>query len=108
MDLISAGNWDDLPVADPPASTPLSWWERALDLVRSLVIALLPAGIVAALDAIWKLPTEFRTYIVATPWIWAIISLLSALDPRFGEKLAAFKDLPSFLSVGSPASKDKH
>jgi hypothetical protein len=33
-------------------------------------------------------------------WIWALINLLAILDPRFGEKLSAFKDLPSFLPFG--------
>jgi hypothetical protein len=108
LDLVSAGQWDDLPVADPPAMTPLSWWKRALNLVRSLAIALLPVVIVSTLDANQRLPAQFSAYILAASWIWAMISLLSALDPRFGQKLSAFKDLPSFLTISSKSKEDKH
>jgi len=48
-----------------------------------------------------KLPQgDFRNYLTGLAGIWALISLLAILDPRFGEKLSAFKDLPSFLPFG--------
>jgi hypothetical protein len=98
LDSIAKGAWDTLPFADPPPRTLLPWRERALKLVRSLTFALLPALIISVLDANHRLPPQLSAYIVSVAWIWAIIGILSALDPQFGEKLSAFKDLPGFLN----------
>ncbi len=106
LDLMSKGTWDTLPVADPPPTTLLPWWKRVLKLVRSLAIALLPALVISVLDAYHRLPPQINTYIVPVAWIWTIIGVLYVLDPRFGEKLSAFKDLPNFLDF-VPKSKGK-
>lgn len=76
-------------------------------MIRFLAVALLPVLVVSALDAYQRLPPQFSTYIVTGAWVWAIVSLLSALDPRFGEKLSAFKDLPNFLALGSKSKEGK-
>jgi hypothetical protein len=107
LDFAAAGNWDQLPTTDLPAITPLSRRARALNLIRFLAVASLPALVVSALDAFQGLPPQFSAYIVTGAWVWAILSLLAALDPRFGEKLSAFKDLPNFSALGSKSKEGK-
>jgi hypothetical protein len=43
--------------------------------------------------------------VITVAWIWALINLLAMLDPHFGEKLSAFKDLPSFLPFGGKSKE---
>jgi hypothetical protein len=107
LDLAAAGEWDEMPKADLPTIAPLPWQKRAINIVRSLAIALLPALIVTALDVNQRLPRQFSSYIVLIAWGWAIVSFLSMLDPRFGQKLAAFKDLPNLSPFGSKSKEDK-
>jgi hypothetical protein len=98
LQLAAVGDWDGLPQADLK-DTSGPWWRRALTLIRSIIIAALPPVAVIVFGA--NLPQgEFKTYVTAVAWIWALINLLAILDPRFGEKLSAFKDLPSFLPFG--------
>jgi hypothetical protein len=106
LDLAAAGNWDELPTADLPAITPLSLRERAFNMIRFLTVALLPALIASLLDAYQRLPPQFSTYIVTGAWGWAILSVLFALDPRLGEKVSAFKDLPNIWKILGSKSKE--
>jgi hypothetical protein len=99
LQLVAVGDWDGLPQADVPGDTSGPWWRRALMVFRSIIIAVLPAVAVILFGD--KLPQgDFRNYLTGLAGIWALISLLTILDPRFGEKLSAFKDLPSFLPFG--------
>jgi hypothetical protein len=107
LDLAAAGDWDELPTADLPTIAPLSWLERALKMIRFLAFAFLPAVAVSVMDAHHRLPAQFGAYIVPVAWMWAILNVLSALDPRFGEKLSAFRNLPDFLALGQKSKEDK-
>lgn len=104
LQLAAVGDWDGLPQADLPSDVHIPWWRRALTILRSLIItALPPVGVIVFGK---YLPQEFKTSVTTVAWIWALISLLAMLDPRFGEKLSAFKDMPTFLPFGGK-SKDR-
>ncbi len=107
LDLAAAGEWDEMPKADLPTTAPLPLRKRVINMIRSLAIALVPPLIVSALDFYQRLPAQFSNYIVLVAWVWAIVSVLSMLDPRFGEKLIAFRDLPNLSSFGSKSKEDK-
>ena len=100
IQLAAVGDWDGLPQADVPGDAPIPWWRRAFMIIRSLIIAALPALAVTVFGQSFLQIEILRNYVTGAAWIWALINLLAMLDPRFGEKLSAFKDLPSFLQVG--------
>jgi len=103
LQLVAVGDWDGLPQADLPIAAPIPWWRRALIIIRSIIIAALPPVTVIVFGA--NLQSEFKTYLTAVALIWALINLRALLDPQFGEKLAAFKDLPSFLPFSGELKK---
>jgi hypothetical protein len=88
--LVSSGNWDGLPAADPGTGIP--WWKTVLSVMRSLAITLAPLLVVYLPKWNRWLLDEDVIYI-RSAWIWAILSLLFILDPRFGDKVSAIKDI---------------
>lgn len=99
LELVAAGDWDRLPQADLPQDEPIPWWRRALRLVRSIIVAAIPPVAVTVFGAQLS-QSELGKYVIPGAWIWALVSLLAVLDPRFGDKLSALKDLPNFLPFG--------
>jgi hypothetical protein len=100
IQLVALGDWDGLPQADLPSNAPVPWWRRLSEIIRSLLIAALPVVVVTFFGQMF-LPNEIlKNYATGAAWLWALISLLVVLDPRLGEKLSAFKDLPNFLQLG--------
>jgi hypothetical protein len=103
--LAAIGDWDGLPQADLPQDAPVPFWRRTLMLIRSIVIGAIPLVLVTVFGN--KLPEDFRKYLVGFASIWAVVHLLAGIDPRFGEKLSALKDLPSFLPFGGKSTEPK-
>ena len=105
LELVATGDWDGLPQEALPQDAPVPWWRQALMLVHSIIIAAIP--LVAAVFFGKYLPQEFKPFVTDVAWIWAIISLLAMLDPRFGEKLSVFKGLTDYLPfVGKSKGRD--
>jgi hypothetical protein len=105
LQLTAIGDWDGLPQADLPEDAPVSWWRRAAMIIRSVIIAGIPPVAVFIFGKYLPQQGDFKNYVTGAAWIWALISLLAMLDPRFGEKLSAFKDLPSFLPFGGKSKE---
>lgn len=103
LELVAVGDWDGLPQMELPGAN-VSWWRRVLVIIRSITIAAIPPVAVIVFGSN-LLQGEIKTYVTAVAWIWALINLLAMLDPRFGEKLSAFKDLPSFLPFGGKSKE---
>jgi hypothetical protein len=105
LQLVATGDWDGFPQADLPADAPIPWSQRTLILIRAVIVASIPLFAVIFFSD--RLPDgDFKKYLNGLACVWAVVHLLAAIDPRFSEKLSAFKDLPSFLPFGGK-SKDK-
>jgi hypothetical protein len=102
--LAAIGDWDGLPQADLPEGAPASWWRRAVMVIRSIIIAAIPPVAVIVFGKNFP-ESDIKNNVTGLAWLWALISLLTMLDPRFGEKLSAFKDLPSFLPFGGKSKE---
>lgn len=98
LQLAAIGDWDGLPQAELPKDAPVPWWQQALMIIRSLIIAAAPPVGVTIFGK--YLPQEFKTPVTDASWILALLSILVMLDPRLGEKVSAFKDLPSYFPFG--------
>jgi hypothetical protein len=103
LDLVAVGDWDGLPHANLPKDETVPWWRHAIIIIRSIIIAAIPPVAVIVFGG--NLQGDFKNYVTAVACVWAIINLLAILDPRFSEKLSAFKDLPSFLPFGGKSQE---
>jgi hypothetical protein len=98
LERASVGDWDGLPQAGLPEDPPVSLWRRAVMIIRSIVIAAIPPVAVIVFGRNFP-ESDIKNNVTGLAWIWALVSLLGMLDPRFGEKLSAIKDLPSFMTL---------
>ncbi len=90
---ITHGLWGDLPEALPPPTSTDSFRVRAGRAARELVGGILPLGAVGALEV----TVGLEGGLAAGAWTfaagWALVTVLSLLDPRLAEKLSLTKAL---------------
>lgn len=106
--LASQGDWDRFPRSTPEKiPTPEAMRQKAIKLLRTLFIAFLPVSILTVISRVGNnMSPTIYTYISVGSYIWAILTLLSSLDPEYNVKLNTVKSL-SELITGTARSKDK-
>jgi hypothetical protein len=84
----ASGNWDGLETAELPQFPPQDIKVRLGALLVGLVEALLPAaGYFGAQWLVHRPQGPLSDYLAVGVFLWALIVILSGLDPRFGEKV---------------------
>jgi hypothetical protein len=72
-----------------------------MGLGRSLLIVFLPSTLIVGLKVSGvPLPPPIEAWGGAAAVLWTVVALLAQIDPRFGEKLSAFKELPKLSQLG--------
>jgi hypothetical protein len=94
--------WSMLPQAErTPVRQRVRIWSYARNLAVSLFIAALPLGALALVRELGVGPGELPPSVVAIAWGWAVVTLLSALDPAMGGKVAIVKDALGLVRPGA-------
>ena len=100
------GNWRALksmnivPLNEGKKSASTRHW------IRSLLASILPIAVVAALSLLLDLPSSIIAYGWLVTSVWAVLSLVLLLDPRFGERLELLSGAPELLNRESWVRKD--
>lgn len=97
---VASGNWDGLERTEPQKfSVPKLWRSRVVILLRTLLIGSAPLSVlwvVQQTPLALKEPTS--QYVAIGGLIWAMLTLIAALDPLFRDKIIALKDVVQLLS----------
>jgi hypothetical protein len=101
------GNWSNLDTESIEKLTLREgswlWLKRIWSIVKSLLVALVPLGLVYALEYASQYVPELKvesaqlSYAKIGGLIWLAISLLLMIDPLFNSKLGAVKDVKGLL-----------
>ncbi|MDI9979421.1 hypothetical protein [Rhodococcus sp. IEGM 1307] len=86
----------------PITSARVRWQHHLMKAIRQIFVAVIP---IAALLFVTKafgvsIPAEIGTYITVACLLWAVIVLLSALDPNYRENANTVKDLIASIKPG--------
>ena len=93
------GNWDDLESAEQRLVSRQDIKVRVRTVVLGVIEALIPAGIYVGAQLVGFLkPGQLTDYLGFGVFLWAVIVILTALDPRFSEKLEAVQKVLSLRS----------
>ncbi|MFF5211008.1 hypothetical protein [Streptosporangium sp. NPDC000396] len=105
---ILTGEYDRLPTRDAtPEVTRRTWHARALEAVRTLIVALIPLVSLLIADRLGlTLPSPLDDGALIATLAWAIVLLLSLLDPNFPTHLAAVRDLTTLAPFTRAAEKN--
>ena len=93
------GDWDSLDKLPPDEVTTQAWYTRLLGVARAIFVASLPAVI---LWLVMRPPLHLTLpkYANLAVFIWAVVTLLVELDPRFATKAEALKTIKELFSGG--------
>jgi hypothetical protein len=96
--MLAIGNLGALPGAEGTGEARARLGKRLRDMGRLLIIGFAPTVIVLAISQVFKIPGgAFSGALVLFCILWAIVNLLVALDPLYGTKLSAVKDIGSTI-----------
>lgn len=92
--------------AEDPAFTKTALVKRFWSFVKVLPSAVVPAAVVWIFHRARLLTEPLLTYLVIGSFIWVCLTLMSAFDPHYSDRLDAFRKLTSSLPF-FPKDKDK-
>lgn len=108
------GDWDTLVQTDLKTlleeehiSLPKLWWSQFLNLLRIIVIAILPITailIIQRTPAASFLGTLYQPLTIGS-LLWALYNLLATLEPNLSSKVSTFKDITSLLPTSQSDKK---
>jgi hypothetical protein len=100
-------DWDSLERITPEQlSRPRAWQSRATTALRTLVVAGMPlAGLWLIQQTSFLLAGTIAEYATAGALLWAMLALITTLDPQFQTKIAAIKDVSSLLARSDSGTK---
>lgn len=103
--LAAKGEWDSFERLEvKKASRREAIRERAAAVLTALLSASVPIIVLYLLRSLRIISEPVQTYLTVGAFIWAALSLLSHMDPNYGAKLAAIKDVTQLLPF---AKKEK-
>ncbi|MGY4103905.1 hypothetical protein ACW2Q0_30760 [Nocardia sp. R16R-3T] len=95
---LGCGRLDHLKLSDNVHGGKIGWRQRILLFLRQLVAAVIPGGLLAALNvAHVTLPDELRVAWSVASVVWAAAFLLTVLDPKLNERVVGAKNLLDML-----------
>lgn len=93
---IAAGRLDELPTADPPPGR--SRREVVVTVLRTAIVAALPAAVFGVLQASTAaVDGAVSGYVTGVCLAWAVVTVVSVLDPLFRDKVAAVREAAGLL-----------
>ena len=82
-------------------SARVRWQHHLMRAARQIFVAAIPIAVLLVTKAFGvSIPGEFRTYITLGCLLWAVIVLLSVLDPNYRDNVNTVKDLFESLKPG--------
>jgi hypothetical protein len=94
------GNWDGLERIAPPKLSQRQLYARVTGIVGGILLSALPlVGLYLLQKSQFKLQGTIADYVTLVAIAWAVVSLLSTLDPAFSAKLSAVKDIASSVAT---------
>ena len=91
--LAARGRWESMDREKPPARPPEAPKAQILRAARSLGIAFVPLALLYAAQRMLQLPDDTALgYAKLTAIVWAIVSVLGAIDPALDSKAAFIRD----------------
>lgn len=100
---VAAGEWGLMKQAEPPTAQKGPMRSRMFSLATSLLWAAIPvAAFVVLQQTDWRLEGAVEGWAAVGVILWAIVSVLAAFDPRFGEKIDAMGNVAEMLPKGKP------
>ena len=98
--LAISDDWDGFERVEPQTvSRPELLRSRLKTAVTALLSALVPLLVLLAVKQLNLIEGPVLTYLTVGAFIWTGLSLLSTVDPSYGSKLSAMKDLSSLLPL---------
>jgi hypothetical protein len=95
------GDWDGFERAKPERlSRPDLIRTRGANLLKAAALASIPILVLLAVKRLGLAPDgTVLTYLTVGGYVWAALTLLSGLDPAYGAKITAIKDITGFLPL---------
>src|SRR5262249_27966099 len=94
------GDWDGFERSDPQIiSRPEFVRSRIRAGAIAILSALIPLAVLAAVKRFNLIEGAVLSYLTVGAFIWTGLSLLSQVDPSYGSKLSAIKDISSLLPL---------
>ena len=98
--LVVTGDWDGFERAEPQTvSRPELLRSRLRAAVIAVVSALVPLLVLVVVKRLNLIEGVILSYLTVGAFIWTGLSLLSQVDPSYGSKLTAIKDISSLLPL---------
>ena len=98
--LVLNGDWDGFERAEPQTvSRPELLRSRLKTAVTAVLSAMVPLLILLVVKRLNLIEGVVLSYLTVGAFIWTGLSLLSQVDPSYGSKLAAIKDISSLLPL---------
>ena len=97
---LATGNLMGLPWRQPPPSPSrrTTLVRKAIEILRTILVAALPLGAVLVVQAVLHLNTGvFRWAIIATA-VWALLNIVISLDPAIRDKIDTARSLAQTLN----------
>lgn len=102
------GLWGDLPRETPLSPGTKVKSLRVVGALRSVLVALIPAGIYGLARAINWVEGSAANYIGAIVLLWAAVKFVTSFDPEAGKTLSLMQEVRATLRVPTgPPSKDQ-
>lgn len=98
---VARGDWDGFQRVKPERlSRPDLIRTRGANLLRATALASIPILLLLAVKRLGLAPDgTVLTYLTVGGYVWAALTLLSGLDPAYGAKLTAMKDITGLLPL---------
>lgn len=95
-----SGDWDGFERAQPQVvSRPELLRSRLRSAVTAVASAIIPLVVLVVVQRLKLIEGVVLSYLTVGAFIWTGLSLLSHVDPSYGSKLTAIKEISSFLPL---------
>lgn len=98
---VATSNWGNLAWRKPATEPPRSRGQKALNAARLIAIAVLPVASLGILGIWIRLDTALLSWIWIAAVLWAVVTVLSALDPAVRDKIETIRSIAT-LARESP------
>lgn len=94
------GHWDAIPTGSVENPPRLPWHHRSLAMLRSVIWAFVPLGILLVLQYTpLALQGTMREYATLGVTLWCAIALVADLDPKFGTRTAFVRSITEIMAI---------